>query len=101
MSFGDIAQEKPEESYAQARNRLLKDEQPPTGRFRGTVAEVKGRGDFGKIHPAHGGASMYVYYNQLRGENQRLADGQVVEYREGTYKDKPQAKDVDILLEPE
>jgi CRISPR-associated protein Cmr6 len=88
---------KAQEPYALARRRLL-DEQPPKGRFRGTLATVKG--SYGFINPARGGKQRFVHESQIR-SGKPLREGQVVEYQMGLYKGKPQAQDVEILLEPQ
>lgn len=102
MVFKDTTQkpsltEKKEESYVLARSRLL-DERPPRGRFRGTLATVKG--SYGFINPAHGGGQEFVHKSQIR-SGKPLRKGQVVEYQIGHRKGKSQAEDVEILLEPD
>jgi len=42
-----------------------------------------------------------VHTKQLRHAGQPLVDGQVVEYRIGSYQGNPQAEDVEILLQPD
>ena len=88
------------EPYALAKNRLLKEESPPTGRVRGTVAQIERGGDYGWINPAEGGGRVFIHHNQLGEGKKRLAIGQVLEYSLGTYKGNIQAQEVSILLEP-
>lgn len=89
------------ELYAVVHRRLLREETPPPGRFRGTVATVKQEGNFGFINPATGGGSHFVHKSQLRTPARTLQVGQVVEYEIGQYKGKDQAQNVDILLDPQ
>jgi CRISPR-associated protein Cmr6 len=99
MVFEDAA-EKPmasREPYALARKRLL-DEKPAAGRFRGTMATVKG--SYGFINPAGGGKQEFVHVSQVR-SGQPLKEGQVVEYGIGLHSGRQQAQDVEILLEPD
>jgi cold shock CspA family protein len=99
MSFGNFSFAKAQrvETYAVAKNRLLS-ESPPSGRYRGTVTNV--RGSFAFINQAKGGAQMFVHSSQIRG-NLPLREGQVVEYRIGQHNGEDQAQDVEILLEPD
>ncbi len=104
MVFGALAPLGPlppdGEPYVVARKRLLSIESPPPGRERGTVAEIRRNGDFGFINPAAGGGQIFVHSSQLTPAGSLLRTGQVVEYRIGEHKGKPQAQEVVILLEP-
>ena len=53
------AASQPRETYELAKLRLLKQETPPPGRYRGEVVEVKGR--YGFINPARGGAKVFAF----------------------------------------
>ncbi len=92
------AASQPRETYELAKLRLLKQETPPPGRYRGEVVEVKGR--YGFINPARGGAKVFVHVSQLESGATSLQVGQVVEYSLGKYKGKTQAQKVDVLLNP-
>lgn len=85
------------ETYEVQKVRLLR-EDPPTGRERGTVTDLKSEGRLGIINPAKGGKPIRVYINDMPGRTQPKI-GQVLEYRLEEYKGKPQADDVKILLE--
>ena len=89
----------PRETYHLAKLRLLKQETPPPGRYRGEVVEVRGR--YGFINPAQGGGKIFVHVSQLQSGATSLQVGQVVEYSLGKYKGKMQAQKVDVLLEPD
>lgn len=82
------------------RKQLLLLEQPPAGRLRGTVVEVRQDGRFGFINPARGGTRMFVHSSQLKGK-QDLREGQIVEYQIGKYQGRDQAQEVNVLLDPE
>ncbi len=88
------------ETFDLKKRRILH-ENPPAGRFRGTVSEVNTSGRYGKINPARGGSSIFVHINQINGTNQSIVVGQVVEYQMGVFNGKDQAQDVIILLEPD
>jgi len=85
------------DTYEIDKLRLLK-EQPLGGKYRGTVKTVKGGGSYGFIIPAHGGPDVFVHISQLQNK-QPICEGQVVQYSKGVYKGKPQAQDVEVLLE--
>lgn len=87
-------------SFALQRKEVLQ-ATPPPGRVRGTVVDVRENGRYGKINPSRGGAAIRVHTKQLRHAGQPLVDGQVVEYRIGSYQGNPQAEDVEILLQPD
>jgi len=105
-SQGDPGQQKtktgrkPGEPYVVARKRLLH-ETPPPGRLRGAVTQVHTSGQHARINQARGGPQLFVHHSQLRPPATRLVEGQVVEYRLGAYKGRPQAEDVEVLLEPD
>ncbi len=84
-------------SYEILRLELL-GEALPQGQHRGTVGNIQANGRYGFINPAHGGANVFVHVNQMR-DNQPLREGQVVEYTIGLYQGRPQAQDVEVLLE--
>ena len=85
-------------SYA-VRLRELLAEDPPTGRVRGTVADV--RGTFGFINPARGGKEVFVHQSQM--DDPPLREGQVLEFRigPGNKPGQTQAVEVRVLLQPE
>jgi len=85
------------ETYEVKKVRLLR-EDPPTGWERGTVAELRSEGRLGIINPAKGGKPISVHTNAMPSRTQPKI-GQVLEYRLGEYKGKPQAENVKILLE--
>lgn len=87
----------PSTSYASERNRLIR-ETPPTGRFRGTIQNVNPDGRYAKISPARGGAAVFVHINQMLNKHP-IQEGQVVEYSMGEFNGKPQAQNVNVLLE--
>jgi CRISPR-associated protein Cmr6 len=101
MSPGEIAPESMEiqEPYELKKQRLLH-ETPPVSKFRGTITKVHSTGRYGKINPAMGGAPIFVHISQLKGENQNLEIGQVVEYQIGQHQGRAQAQNVTILLSP-
>ena len=88
------------EPHAVAKRRLLKESASP-GKLRGTVSNVRRDGDYADILPAKGGATVFVHRNQVRSTKKTLVEGQVVEYKLGSYQGKTQAEDVHILLDPE
>lgn len=94
-----VTPQPPEKTHELARIRLLREETPREGRFRGTVVKVQATYAF--INPALGGAQMFVHQSQLQPPASRLVEGQVVEYSEGTYKGRIQAQQVVVLLEPD
>lgn len=85
------------ETYDVLRRQLLDTPLSP-GQCRGTLVRVKG--SFGFINPGKGGRQEFVHESQIR-SGKPLREGQVVEYRIGMHQGKPQAQDVEILLEPE
>ena len=85
------------ETYEVKKTRLIK-EIPPAGQFRGTVVDVREGGNYGFISRARGGRTDFVHKSQMPGQC-KVKEGQVLEYVMGSYKGKPQAQDVKILLE--
>jgi CRISPR-associated protein Cmr6 len=91
----------PAESYAEAKLRLLQEETPPPGRERSEVYKVPRAGDYGFIKSPTGGKDVFVKPEYLRGKIDYLQVGQVVEYTRETTNKGPQAREVDVLLEPD
>lgn len=99
----EMSEEKTEkEPYESAKNRILSDEVPPAGRFRGTVKEVGQKDSFGFIYPARGGEKVFVHRNNFVKPVERIIKDVVVEYSLiKNDKGEPQAKDMVILLRPD
>jgi CRISPR-associated protein Cmr6 len=106
--YGRMSFEKPSEHEKNQRPAASKDtyeldkrkilsERPPRGKFRGTVKNVSDDGRYAFITPAAGGGDDFVHVSQMHGHP--LKEGQVLQYAKGLHRGRPQAQDVEVLLE--
>jgi CRISPR-associated protein Cmr6 len=80
------------------KEKLLR-EFPEGNRRRGEVVRIDRDGEFGIIQPATGEPEITAHYSQIISKKGlRFVVGQVVEYANGSYRGRPQAQEVEILL---
>jgi len=103
LYFGEPPEENFEkiETYAEKKNRLLNEEQAPEGRVRSIVRDVKSQGDFGFTNNPSGGGAIFIHPDNYRENRDAVKVGTLIEYKIVETTKGLQARDIDVLLEPE
>lgn len=101
MILGDQPETHHKESYVEKRNRLLSEDDLDGDRVRSLVREVKEAGEYGFCDAPGGGKDIYLKPTFFKFDDQKLQEGQLVEYQIVETESGPQARDMIVLLEPE
>lgn len=80
------------------RKGMILSEDPPAGKTRGIVIEIRREGDFGFISPRDGGNKHFIHHNHMP-EGRKVSKGQLLQYKVVLTDKGFQAREVEVLLE--